>query len=524
MKKSILSIWLQKSVILIFSVFIAGTAAGQQVKRLSKTAEKLALINKLKGEIEMNPKNFDLHDQFISALFPDSAQIEKQYDDWIRKFPTVVDWAYAIGKEYSERSIPVATRYLLQAVGIDSTFVPAWKLLYYESAKKGEYDIGRNYLKKALAVDPDNQELQLSYAMSFRYTDTRTYLQLLKQLGEASPTSSAGGEALYYLFTTAKDSLERVSYLSLLYNSFTKQNSNLVMNVMERRYYEILEEDPSASYRFVAQILSDKKLPAWRWTDKARVSKGISEAQNLLNEGDIQGARTVLDTINLLADWRIEHVRAGEEIFLLKASVDYSAGNVKSAYDSLVKAYSKKPSERFYSLLLNYGSKLNLSADEIMKDVWGIRDSLSRVATDFSLCSYSDGKNVSLSEFKGKLVLLTYWFPTCGPCRAEFPYFESVLKDLGQQVSYLGINLVDNQERYVVPLVKSMNYSFIPLRDDPKRNKGTLSAVAAPTNYLIDPNGKIIFSGFYVNDEKSENTFRRMLAELLNREYGAGQL
>lgn len=51
------------------------------------------------------------------------------------------------------------------------------------------------------------------------------------------------------------------------------------------------------------------------------------------------------------------------------------------------------------------------------------------------------------------------------------------------------------------------------LRDDPKRNKGNLSASGAPTNYLVDQTGRIIFSHFHINDQ-NERTLELMISEL----------
>ncbi len=74
---------------------------------------------------------------------------------------------------------------------------------------------------------------------------------------------------------------------------------------------------------------------------------------------------------------------------------------------------------------------------------------------DFKLEPYLSYGQVSLSDYKGKVVLLTFWFPGCGPCRDEFPHFEKVLKGFREQpVSYVGINMARQQDSYVIPFVK----------------------------------------------------------------------
>jgi cytochrome c biogenesis protein CcmG/thiol:disulfide interchange protein DsbE len=49
-------------------------------------------------------------------------------------------------------------------------------------------------------------------------------------------------------------------------------------------------------------------------------------------------------------------------------------------------------------------------------------------APDFTIQNI-DGKNVSLSDFKGKIVILNFWATWCGPCQSETPFFEAVHKE-----------------------------------------------------------------------------------------------
>ncbi|HUW92662.1 MAG TPA: TlpA disulfide reductase family protein, partial [Bacteroidales bacterium] len=135
-------------------------------------------------------------------------------------------------------------------------------------------------------------------------------------------------------------------------------------------------------------------------------------------------------------------------------------------------------------------------------------------ATPFSLLAYITHDTISLDEFKGKVILLTYWFPGCGPCRGEFPNFENVIRKFkGKDVVYLAINIAPEQDEYVVPFVRSSGYSFIPLKDEPEK-RGNLTARGAPTNYLLDRDGNIIFKNFRT-DDRNERTLELMIQSLL---------
>ncbi len=200
---------------------------------------------------------------------------------------------------------------------------------------------------------------------------------------------------------------------------------------------------------------------------------------------------------------------------LFKAEAADAANKTNLAYDSLAILYSKEPTERVNSALYKYGCKLGMDSNQVGRSIWKIREINAKQAKDFKLKSYLSSKNSSLSDYAGKVILLTYWFPSCTPCRAEFPHFESVLKKFDStKVAYLGLNLQPSQDNLVLPLLKEGGYSFTPLHDDWKREKGNLTADGAPTNYLIDQKGRIVFSGFRI-DAENERTLELMIKELL---------
>lgn len=127
----------------------------------------------------------------------------------------------------------------------------------------------------------------------------------------------------------------------------------------------------------------------------------------------------------------------------------------------------------------------------------------------------SGGKS-GLSDYTGKVILLTYWFPACFSCQNQFSHFESVLKKFDStKVVYVALNLEPNQNAFVLPYLKTSGYNFIPLQDDPKWKKGSLATNSASTNYLIDQKGRIIFSNFLINNDENERTLELMIKETL---------
>jgi thiol-disulfide isomerase/thioredoxin len=213
---------------------------------------------------------------------------------------------------------------------------------------------------------------------------------------------------------------------------------------------------------------------------------------------------------------KLPNIDAEETLLLFKAQVADAAHDDKAAYDSITHYYIKKPNDTLQKAMLQYASKLGFSPKFVQIEIKRLRDSSAKQATDFSLLNYVTKQNVSLSDFKGKVILLTYWFPGCGLCRMEMPYFEKVLKKFDKKdVAYIAINAISSQDKFVMPILKSTGYSFVPLRDPLSGKGGNLQAQAYPTNFLINQTGRIVFSNFWI-DGNNQDMLELMISELLD--------
>lgn len=123
-------------------------------------------------------------------------------------------------------------------------------------------------------------------------------------------------------------------------------------------------------------------------------------------------------------------------------------------------------------------------------------------APNFSLKN-QDGEIVSLSDFKGKLVLIDFWAYYCAPCIAAFPSLNKLYttyKDQGFEI--ISISADTKKEKWDNALNKHRN-PWIQLIDQPIVDEKGLNKVAynkyvveaLPTYYLIDPDGNIIIKG-----------------------------
>ncbi len=68
----------------------------------------------------------------------------------------------------------------------------------------------------------------------------------------------------------------------------------------------------------------------------------------------------------------------------------------------------------------------------------------------------------------------------------------------------------------MIPFLKSSGYTFTPLAEDEKRDKGNLPSPGAPTNYLIDQDGRIIYSNFMIHGD-NERMLELMIESMLQK-------
>ena len=114
-----------------------------------------------------------------------------------------------------------------------------------------------------------------------------------------------------------------------------------------------------------------------------------------------------------------------------------------------------------------------------------------KVAQDFTLTTLQ-GEQVSLSDYKGKIVILNFWTSWCGPCKEEMPHMQS-FSEKHPDVAMLAVNLtsMDLGIDAVKQFVDEFGLTFPILLDEADVVGKQYNILTIPTSYIIDPEGRI---------------------------------
>lgn len=113
-------------------------------------------------------------------------------------------------------------------------------------------------------------------------------------------------------------------------------------------------------------------------------------------------------------------------------------------------------------------------------------------APDFELLNL-EGQTVSLSDYRGRPVMLNFWASWCEPCRYEMPFFQEVYEDIRWRAAGLEILAVNIGESLAVAggFTESSGFTFPVLLDWNEEVAVKYNVVPIPATFFIDERGII---------------------------------
>lgn len=116
------------------------------------------------------------------------------------------------------------------------------------------------------------------------------------------------------------------------------------------------------------------------------------------------------------------------------------------------------------------------------------------VAPEFRLKG-PDGKELALSDFRGKYIVLDFWASWCGDCRRDIPNIKALYEKYSPKgVEFVGVSFDDNAERWQ-KAIKEFGLKYHQVSELKKWKTTDIYAAYGikwiPTIYIIGPDGKV---------------------------------
>jgi peroxiredoxin len=181
----------------------------------------------------------------------------------------------------------------------------------------------------------------------------------------------------------------------------------------------------------------------------------------------------------------------------------------------LVSGYSRK-SEEIFPVFNKLNEKLRLSYQG--QSLYKLLNASTVTAMGATAPNFTqndvNGNPVSLSDYKGKYVLVEFWASWCAPCRAESPNLikqYAAFKDKGFEI--LGVSVDSDKAKWMEAIQKDgLTWTQVSdLKGWESEARKVYGISGVPANFLVDPNGKII--GAHLVGEK----LNKKLEELLSK-------
>ncbi len=96
-----------------------------------------------------------------------------------------------------------------------------------------------------------------------------------------------------------------------------------------------------------------------------------------------------------------------------------------------------------------------------------------------------NGREVSLDQFRGKVLLVDYWATWCAPCKVEMPGYQDLQNRYGDRLAVIGIAF-DSDAATVADFAKELGVHYTLALNTPELEKAFGGILGLPTTFVVD--------------------------------------
>lgn len=350
-----------------------------------------------------------------------------------------------------------------------------------------------DFLNKQGVYSPFLPQMELEYLFSVYNPRDPNWVKELKRIVTQYPKFRNRTVAVYYLarmvkWDEAKPLLEEVTKktespdLKNLYASLLIQNGEEKRGIrMALKAIKIVKGD-YIDRRY--WNYDRKKRDALRKENLLRFNYTVALGYHSL--GKDRKARVYIERA-------MENMARGEEdpdVLELAGDIYLKLNDKKKAENAYLRALSvvmiPQIKEKLKSLYT--GDDFEAYLKNALKNL-SRANMLNQEAPDFTVKKLSDGRDVKLSDFRGKVVELNFWATWCGPCIREIPFLNKLVDEYkGKDVVFLAVS--DENPDAIKKFLEKQEFKYMQTVGEASR---LYNVMGIPTHFVIDKKGMIQF-------------------------------
>lgn len=127
-----------------------------------------------------------------------------------------------------------------------------------------------------------------------------------------------------------------------------------------------------------------------------------------------------------------------------------------------------------------------------------------------------DGKTVRISDYRGRVVVMTFWASWCGPCLRELTLLEKLQRVAGaDRVRVIGVNWKEDHDRFLAIQRRLRGFELTLSSDDKGRVGERYEVRAIPRMFIINQDGRVAYSHTGYDPESSIEVILNEVNDLL---------